>query len=497
MRASVLVAVLGAAAAQTTPVNSITLDSRACQPPFDTLPFCNTGLSIDERVDDLIERLWAQANASIPEHLTARNMGKNAVPVLGLPEYDWGLNCIHGVQSSCVLLADSTTVCPTSFMNPVNYGATWNKSFALDLGTIVGTEARALWLAGAVEEFPRNHIGLDCWSPNINIARDPRWGRNQEVGSEDPLINGDFGSQYTQGLQYPAGGDPGHLKVAVTLKHWDAYSLENSDGFTRNNFNAVVSNYAFATTYFPAFQKSVVEGKATGVMCSYNAVNGVPTCASPFLTKVLRDTWGFQGYVTSDSGALENIHDDHKYTNSSIASVPVALRDGQTDVCSGGIYSGYLLQALEQGLVQREDVDLALRHTLTLRMTLGLFDPPAATPYWSVPTSAIGTAASTAANLLATQSSMVLLKNSGNTLPFPVGRSFAIIGPHANATLALVGNYLGQVRKPLSCALSPLPRLTHASSPDLPRQRFRLRRLPLPRANAAQCGRQCHNVTWL
>jgi beta-D-xylosidase 4 len=147
-----------------------------------------------------------------------------------------------------------------------------------DLGRIIATEARALWVAGATEEFPRDgtapHIGLDCWSPNINIARDPRWGRNQEVPSEDPLLNGIFGTQYTLGIQ--GGDDSRFINVAVTLKHWDAYSLENSDGYTRYNFNAVISNFSLADTYWPAFQAAVQKGRAKGVMCSYNAVRACP-----------------------------------------------------------------------------------------------------------------------------------------------------------------------------------------------------------------------------
>jgi xylan 1,4-beta-xylosidase len=344
-------------------------------------------------------------------------------------------------------------------MNPVNYGSTWNTSLFYDLGNIIGTETRALWLIGATE-FSQGDgdrvFGLDCWSPNINIARDPRWGRNQEVASEDPLINGDFGAWYTKGLQYPTDGDPDHIKVVVTLKHWDAYSLEDSDGSTRYNFNAVVSNAALQGTYFPAFKKSVLFGNAKGVMCSYNALNGVPTCASSFLTQVLRDTWGFDGYVTSDSGALENIANDHHYTNSTIYSVPVALRDGQTDVCSGSVYSGSLLAALNASLIAREDIDLALYHTLKLRFELGLFDPIENQPYWNVPPNQIGTARSSELNLLATQSSMVLLKNNG-VLPFPLGKNIVIIGPHGNASAAMVGNYLGQIcdDSSLNCVVSP------------------------------------------
>lgn len=259
---------------QTVPQTTVTLDTRSCQAPNDALPFCNPELPVAERVDDLIARLWAANASNIPYQITARNYGQNALPALGLQEYDWGLNCIHGVQSSCVRSSSTgVTFCPTSFMNPVNFGNSWNKTLFRELGAIVGEETRALWLAGAVEQGPRNHVGLDTWSPNINIARDPRWGRNQEVPSEDPLLNGDFGSGYTQGLQQ--GVDSKFLQAVVTLKHWDAYSLENSGGFTRHNFDARVSSYALAHTYFPAFRKSVVEGGATGVMCS------VSFCAPP------------------------------------------------------------------------------------------------------------------------------------------------------------------------------------------------------------------------
>ena len=195
-------------------------------------------------------------------------------------------------------------------------------------------------------------------------------------------------------------------------------------------------------------------------------MNGVPTCASAFLTRVLRDVWGFRGYVTSDSGALENIHNNHNYTNSSLLTVPAALRDGQTDVCSGEIYEQQLLPALAAGLVAREDIDLALSHTLRMRFQLGLFDAPASTPYWSVPLSRVGAPEAQAANLLATQESMVLLKNSGGSvLPLRRGGRLAVIGPHANATSAMVGNYLGQLCPDNSfrCIVSPYLALAAAN----------------------------------
>ena len=282
------------------------------------------------------------------------------------------------------------------------------------------------------------------------------------------MLNGDFGAQYSLGVQMP-GLDGTRIAGVATLKHWDAYDLENSDNFTRHNYNAIVSPYALAGTYFPAFARSVGrgagQGGALGVMCSYNSVNGVPTCASPMLTRVLRDAWGFAGYVSSDSGALEDIYSQHKYAPDALAAVPLALRDGQCDVCSGGVYTSSLLPALAAGSVAREDVDLALAHTLRLRFRMGLFDPPAATPYWSVPLAAVGTARAQAANLLAAQESLVLLKNDG-TLPLARGKAIAVIGPHGNATLALVGNYLGQIcpSNKFECLTSPYDALVAANT---------------------------------
>lgn len=251
--------------------------------------------------------------------------------------------------ASCVEV-HGKTVCPSSFQNPVNFGATWNKTAFHTLGAIIATELRALWLLGATEENAwsgRPHAGLDCWSPNININRDPRWGRNQEVPSEDPLINGEFGKLYTKGLQ--EGEDSRYLKTIVTLKHWNAYSLEDSDGRTRHNFNAKISNFALQDTYWPAFKMSVMDGKAKGVMCSYNAVNGKPTCAHPLLAKVLRDEWKFDGYVTSDTGAIDDIYAKHHYAHNASAAVAVALRDGRCDMDSGAVYHDALLVAVRTG----------------------------------------------------------------------------------------------------------------------------------------------------
>jgi xylan 1,4-beta-xylosidase len=192
-------------------------------------------------------------------------------------------------------------------------------------------------------------------------------------------------------------------------------------------------------------------------------VNGYPTCSSPMLTQVLRDSWSFTGYVTSDSGALEDIYSQHHFTNNSLSTVPVALRDGQCDVCSGNVYSDNLLNALSAGTIAREDIDLALFHTFKIRFQLGLFDPPSSSnPYWNIGPENIGTQETMDLNLLTTQESMVLLKNNNNILPLPIGKKVAIIGPHANATTDMTGNYLGQIcpDNSFDCLVSPYLAIT-------------------------------------
>eukprot|EP00051_Salpingoeca_urceolata_P028265 m.485929 g.485929 ORF g.485929 m.485929 type:complete len:823 (-) comp24071_c0_seq1:75-2543(-) len=444
---AVVLLALALADAKTVPATNKTVETRACQPPHDTYPFCNHKLSITDRVNNLISLLEVDEK---PLFLTAREGGGGspgpgpAVPRLGVPEYDWGVNCIHGVQTSCIDV-DGTVYCPTSFPNPVNYGYTFNTSLFYELGSVIGRELRALWISGATEYSSwsgRPHAGLDCWSPNINIARDPRWGRNMETPGEDPYLNGLFGAQYTKGLQ--EGEDSNYLQAVVTLKHWDAYSLETSDGHTRHNFNAIVSNQTLANTYWPAFKASVQTGGAKGVMCSYNSINGVPTCANPMLTKVLRDTWGFEGYVTSDTGAVADIYGGHHYVSTPEEAACAAIKQ-HCDVNSGAVYHDHLIKGVQQKSCSMDDVDEALRNTLTLRFQLGLFDPIEDQPYWHVPPTDIHTSAANASNLLATLESMVLLKNDANTLPLPKGKNIAVIGPHGKAQSALVGNYLGQI----------------------------------------------------
>ena len=266
-------------------------------------------MPVDQRVADLVGRLKFDEKAPL---LTARESPLGSVERLGIPEYNWGANCIHGVQSRC------GSRCPSTFPNPNAQGASWNRTSWSAMAAVTGVELRALYVenVGQQEDDGAPHLGLDCWSPNININRDPRWGRNLETPGEDPFLNGQYGAFHTRGLQ--DGDDERFLQAVVTLKHYDAYSLEDAgdSSATRHNFNAIVSDADLASTYFPAFKTAVEDGNAKGVMCSYNAVNGVPSCANKFLLQdVLRTAWNFTGYVTSDSGAVQDVYDQHHYLN--------------------------------------------------------------------------------------------------------------------------------------------------------------------------------------
>lgn len=440
---------------------------RPCTAPHDWYPFCNTSLSVDVRVRDLVSRI---KDADKPALLTARGHPRGnitALPYIGVPAYDWGLNCLHGVQSTCV-----NGTCPTSFPCPVSFGASWNRTLTREMGRVIGTEARALWLAGAREASTwsgRALIGLDCWSPNININRDPRWGRNQEVATEDPTLGAWYAVDHVSSLQRAMSSK--YLTAVATLKHWDAYSLEDSDGFQRYNFDASVTPYDFADTYSPAFEAAVRHADAKGVMCSYNAVNGVPSCGNSFLRDHLRGRWNFTGYITSDTPAISCMYErcggfpGHNYSTSGPAAVTTAMTNGTTDVCSGPDYIQHIPTAVAEGSLRQSTVDDALARTLTLRFQLGLFDPPAA-PFSDLRLSDVQSPESVARAREAAAQGIVLLKNDKHALPLAPNpsepRSLALIGPAANQSAALLPNYLGWLCPGGDHDLSCVETLLHA-----------------------------------
>jgi len=294
---------------------------------------------------------------------------------------------------------------------------------------------------------------------------EPRWGRNAETASEDPNYNGQYGKAYTMGIQ--TGEDSNFVKVAVTLKHWDAYSLEDADGYQRYNFNAIVSDFALADSYWPAWEISIVEGGALGVMCSYNAINGVPSCANQRQSNVMRNVWNFTGYITSDTPAIDDIYlkfpNGHGFVDTVEEAACLAIRNGTTDVCSGAAYHDGLLNSVTKGFCSRDDINAALYRTYMLRFKLGLFDPIEKQPYWNVPITEVNTPESENLNIQVAKSSMVLLKNNQSALPLPIGKKIAIIGPHANSTDALLWNYLGQIcpSNGYDCIMSPFTAISN------------------------------------
>lgn len=402
-------------------------------------PFCDVSLGRDARIADLISRLSLREKTLM---LTARASPRGNVSALGIPEYDWGANCVHGVQSTC------GANCATNFPNPVNLGAAFDPELVREMGRVIGWELRALWLEGARENYAKApHLGLDCWSPNINIARDPRWGRNMETPGEDPLAVGRYAVAYTRGLQEGRGESP-FLQAVVTLKHWAAYSYEDYDHVDRMAFDARVNPYDFADTYLPAFRAAVEPpSNARGLMCSYNLLNGVPMCANDQLnTKLLRDTLGFDGYITSDSGAIEGIYRASGRAKSLCEAGMMAIKSG-TDINSGRVYEQCLESLVKDGkLDEKRDIDPAMRRTLELRFDLGLFDPIEDQPYWHVPPSEVNTPAARELSLKAARESLVLLQNNGNALPLSKSlKKLAVIGPHSQNHHVVLGNYIGQI----------------------------------------------------
>ena len=452
---AVAAAVGGAAALSTVPQAPV-LPVQPCAPggAAEGQAFCNASKTARERAAALADLLTPEEAAGL---LTARRSPLGGVPRLGVPQYDFGGNCIHGVQSRCA--PDGR--CPTSFPSPNALGASFDEGLWAAMAEVIGTELRALWRQGVGENRASGlpPIGLDCWSPNINIARDPRWGRVMEVPSEDPLVNGRFGAVYSRGLQ--EGEDERYLRAVATLKHFAAYNLDDIPGtnITRFNFDARVSSFDLADSYLPAFEASIKDGKARSVMCSYNAINGVPACANKALLEdTLRGAWGFDGYVTSDSGAVAGIgpgpfggKGGHSYAPDEAGAVKAALAAG-TDINSDvntqhSTSSPYLREippGVANGTIPMRDVKAALVNSLALRFELGLFDDITDQPYWHVPPGIVGAPEHVALSAKAAAASMVLVQNEGGVLPLKAATSLAIVGPHANATRALLGNYLGQ-----------------------------------------------------
>ena len=393
--------------------------------------FLDPGLPAAVRAHDLVSRMTVEEKASQLEDWAV------AIPRLGVPSYQTWSEALHGVAR-----AGYATVFPQA----IGMAATWDPAIVHQMGDVVSTEGRAIFRRAQTENNHRIFFGLTYWSPNINIFRDPRWGRGQETYGEDPFLTGTMGTAFIEGVQGP---DPEHPKAVATSKHFAVHSGPESQ---RHTFDAVISNRDLEETYLPAFRKTVVDGHVKSVMCAYNAIDDRSACANTMLLKDhLRDAWGFKGFVVSDCAAIADVANGHHDAPDIMHAAALSVKAG-TDLSCSIWAPGFntLGKAVGQGLVPEEVVTRAAERLFTARMELGMFDPPGTAPLRDVPVSAIASEDHRMAALHAAEESMVLLKNNG-VLPLKAGvRTIAVVGPTADLLVSLEGNYNGQPLHPVT-----------------------------------------------
>jgi len=392
-------------------------------PTAAALPYQNPELSPAGRAADLVGRLTLAEKVSQMLHESP------AVPRLGIPEYNWWNECLHGVAR-----AGKATVFPQA----IGLAAAFDADLVEKVATAIADEARAKHHQALRQGNRGAYFGLTFWTPNINIFRDPRWGRGQETYGEDPYLTARLGVAFVRGLQ---GSDPHYLKAVATPKHYAVHSGPEPE---RHRFDARVSGRDLRETYLRAFRACVVEGGAASIMGAYNRTNGEACCASPtLLQRILRDEWGFQGYVVSDCGAIDDIHAHHGLAGSAAEAAALAVRHG-CDLNCGRTYVA-LLEAVAHGLLDEATIDRAVTRLFVARFRLGMFDPEARVPHARLGPAVVRCAAHRDLALTAARESIVLLKNEGSLLPLDRGalRSVAVVGPTADSVRVLLGNYYG------------------------------------------------------
>ena len=372
------------------------------------------------RVDDLVSRM------TLEEKIAQMQNAAPAIPRLHIAAYDWWNEGLHGVARSGYA---------TIFPQAIGLAATWDTNLIRQVADTISTEARAKFNQAQREGNDSIFYGLTLWSPNINIDRDPRWGRGQETYGEDPFLTGQIGASFVEGLQ---GNDRRYLKTVATPKHFAVHSGPESE---RHTFDAVVSPYDLADTYLPAFRKLIVDAHAASIMCAYNAVDGSPACASDLLLgQLLRGKWHFNGYVVSDCAAITDVAQGHKFSPDLAHASARSVLAG-TDLSCGKEYLA-LGDSVHQGLISEAAIDASVRRLFTARFRLGMFDPPAEVPFSSIPFSENDSPAHGDLALHTAERAMVLLKNDKAMLPLASATpSIAVVGPNAAALAALEGNY--------------------------------------------------------
>lgn len=399
-------------------------------------PFQDPNLPVQERVEDLVSRM------TLEEKISQMIDQADSVGRLDIPVYNWWNECLHGVGRAGIA---------TVFPQAIGLAATWNTELMYYTADIISTEARAKHHEFVRQGDRGRYKGLTFWSPNINIFRDPRWGRGQETYGEDPFLTSRMGVAFVKGLQ---GNDPKYLKVISTPKHFAVHSGPEP---IRHSFDAITDMRDLVDTYLPAFRATVVEGGAFSVMGAYNRYLGQACCAHDLLLKeILRDDWSFQGYVVSDCGAIYDIHHFHKLVETEAEAAALAVKKG-CDLNCGTSYLS-LMEAVEKGYIPEEDIDSAVKRLFTARFKLGMFDPPEMVPYTSTPFAMNDCPEHAEAALQVARESMVLLKNNPPSIStekkiLPLSKELkkiAVIGPNADNIDVLLGNYNGTPSNPVT-----------------------------------------------
>jgi len=441
--------------------------SICAQNTIENQEYLNPNLPVEKRVNDLISRMTLEEKASQMVD------GAEAIPSLNIPEYNWWNEALHGVAR-----AGTATVFPQA----IGLAATWNTDLMFKIADVISTEARAKH-----HEFARNndfsrYKGLTFWSPNINIFRDPRWGRGQETYGEDPYLTARMGVEFVKGLQ---GDDPKYFKVIATPKHYAVHSGPEPE---RHAFDAVVDNHDLYDTYLPAFEACIREGKAFSVMCAYNRFMGDACCGSnKLLRKILRSDWGFDGYVVSDCGAINDIFEHHKIVKSPPEAAALAIKSG-TDLECGRVYESAIIDAVKEGLLTEHEIDTAIKRLFTARFRLGMFDPPENVKYTKIPISENDSQEHRQLSITAARESIVLLKNENNILPLKKNlKKIAVIGPTADSYQMLLGNYNGTPSKYVTL-LNGIKNKMHSIDPAA-EVRYE------PGVNLVEEGTVIHNLT--
>ena len=390
----------------------------------------NVNLDFETRTSILLSKM------TLKEKISQLGNNAPAIPRLGVLEYNWWNECLHGVAR-----AGTATVFPQA----IGMAATFNPNLINDVAVVISDEARAKHHEALRNNDYSQYKGLTFWSPNINIFRDPRWGRGHETYGEDPYLTGQIGTQFVKGLQ---GNDPKYLKLVATAKHFAVHSGPESE---RHFFNANVNQRDLWETYLPAFKDLVVNANVYSVMGAYNRVNGESASASNYLLQeILRDKWGFNGYVVSDCGAINDIHANHKIVKTPEESAALGVITG-CDLNCGGIYQNHLQESVTLGLISEKEIDTAVYRLFLARMKLGMFDPAEIVSYAKIPFDINNSQKHDELSLKTAQSSMTLLKNNG-VLPIDINKinKIAVVGPNADNINALLGNYHGTPSSPVT-----------------------------------------------